>query len=71
MLPPLDIIKVTHVASIRVSTSRRKGILSITPQQEPKALECLGKKPRSMKEKATFDNKDLEGPPNHTTTCWS
>ena len=35
MPPPPDIIEVIHAALIKISTSHRRGILRITPQQEP------------------------------------
>ena len=61
MLPsPLGIIEVIHATSISVNASRRRGILSITPQQEPEVVDRQGK-PRLTKEQIDFDDDDLVG----------
>ena len=60
MPPPLGIIEVIHATLIRVSTSCQRGILSITPQQEPKVVNCPRKKLKSSREKIAFNDNDLE-----------
>ena len=44
-----------------MSASRRKGVLSITPQQGPEAADRLEKSLRLTRELITFGNNDLEG----------
>lgn len=61
MPPPLSIIEVIHGASIGVSISRRIGILNITPQQIPEAVNCLGKKLKLSREKIAFDDNNFKG----------
>ena len=68
---PLGIIKVIHVASIRVSASHRRGILSITPQQELDVVDHPGRSPGWPKRKQLSMTTILREPPSHTTTHWS
>lgn len=60
MPPPLGMIEVIHATSIRVSTRRLKGILSITPQQKQEAVNHPRKKLKSSREKIAFDDDNLD-----------
>ena len=61
ILPPLRIIEDIHAASIGVSASHRKGILSITSQQGPKTADQLEKRLRLTREPIAFGDDDLKG----------
>ena len=60
-MPPLfGIVEFIHAASIGVSTSCWRGILSITPQQEPEVVDHPRKKLKLSKEKIAFDDDDFK-----------
>ena len=61
LLPPLGIIEVIHATSIRVSISRRRGILSVMTSPETETTDQLEKKPRKNSYSITFDEADLKG----------
>ena len=49
MPPRLNTIKVIHATSIGVSASPKRGILSITPQQESEVVDLPGRSPSQVR----------------------